>query len=65
MEPIGTFARANGEQMVVHRCGGCGTERHNRIAADDNSLALLRLQAIAPRRGKAADDIYDDEAVAS
>jgi len=54
MQPIGTFSRGNGEQMVVHRCGGCGAERHNRIAADDNSHALLRLQPIAPRRGKQA-----------
>ena len=48
MEPIGTFHRPNGEQMVVHRCGGCGAERHNRIAADDNAVALLRLQPVRP-----------------
>ncbi len=65
MEPIGTFARSNGEQMVVHRCGGCGAERHNRIAADDNPIALLRLQPVAPRRGKAAEQEVEDEAIAS
>ena len=29
--------------MVVHRCNGCGIERQNRVAADDNPTALLRL----------------------
>ena len=48
MEPIGTFHRQNGEQMVVHHCGGCGAERHNRIAADDNAVALLRLLPVRP-----------------
>jgi hypothetical protein len=65
MEPIGTFARDNGEQMVVHRCGGCGTERHNRVAADDSAIALLRLPPIAPRRGKYAIETSADEAIAS
>lgn len=65
MEPIGTFYRANGEQMLVHRCGGCGVERHNRVAADDNPLALLRLEPVAPRRGKAAAHTTDDDAIAS
>lgn len=56
-EPIGTFYRENGEQMIVHRCGGCGAERHNRIAADDSPVVLLRLQPVAPRRGKIAREI--------
>jgi hypothetical protein len=43
MAPIGTFAQRNGEQSVVHRCLGCGIERHNRVAADDNPLLLMRL----------------------
>lgn len=53
-EPIGTFYRGNGEQMILHRCTGCGAERHNRIAADDSPVILLRLEPVAPRRGKAA-----------
>jgi hypothetical protein len=65
MEPIGTFYRQNGEQMVVHRCGGCAAERHNRVAADDNTVALLRLEPIAPRRGKYAESIPVDDAKAS
>lgn len=65
MEPIGTVARPNGEQMVVHRCRGCATERHNRVAADDNPFALLRLPPIAPRRGKMAGVARNDDAIAS
>ena len=48
MAPVGTFFRRDGEQMVVHRCNGCGIARQNRIAADDNPLALLRLPVVAP-----------------
>jgi hypothetical protein len=65
MEPIGVFNRAIGEQMVVHRCRGCGAERHNRIAADDQAIALLRLPPVAPRRGKLAEPALADDAVAS
>lgn len=54
MEPVGVCARPNGEQLVVHRCRGCGAERQNRIAADDNPLALLRLPPVAPPHGRSA-----------
>lgn len=50
MPAVGTFFRSNGEQMVLHRCNGCGIERQNRIAADDNQLALLRLEVVQPPR---------------
>lgn len=43
MPAVGVSYRTNGEQMVIHRCNGCGIERRNRVAADDNPLALLRL----------------------
>ena len=46
MAPVGTFARPNGEQVLVHQCAGCGFQRHNRIAADDNWLAVMRLPLI-------------------
>jgi hypothetical protein len=36
--------------MVVHRCNGCGIERQNRVAADDNPTALLRLAPVRPAR---------------
>lgn len=48
MEPIGVLARRNGEQAVVHRCRGCGVERHCRAAADDNPLLFMKLPPIAP-----------------
>ena len=43
MPAIGVAYRPDGEQMVIHRCNGCGIERQNRIAADDDPAALLRL----------------------
>jgi RNHCP domain len=54
MAPIGAFQRPNGEHVLVHRCLGCGFERFNRIAADDNFdlvLALPELPARSARRG--------------
>jgi RNHCP domain len=50
MPAIGVAYRSNGEQMVVHRCNGCGIERQNRVAADDNPIAMLRLSPVAPVR---------------
>jgi hypothetical protein len=47
MQPIGVAFRPNGEQMIVHRCLGCGAERRNRVAADDNTVACMRLAPIA------------------
>jgi hypothetical protein len=49
MAPAGLFARPDGEQVLVHRCLTCGFERHNRVAADDNPLAVLRLPLVPPR----------------
>jgi hypothetical protein len=43
MAPIARFTRPNGEPMVVHRCLGCGFERNNRLAADDNMLLIEEL----------------------
>ncbi len=45
---VGLFARPSGEQVIVHRCLGCGFERHNRVAADDNPLAVMRLPLVDP-----------------
>lgn len=56
MTPAGTFFRPNGEQVLLHRCLGCGFERHNRIAADDNPLLLMRLALIEPRLGGQQDE---------
>lgn len=49
MAPVGVFARRNGEQAIVHRCLGCGFERHNRIAGDDDIAAVMRLPIVEPR----------------
>jgi hypothetical protein len=43
MAPIARFTRPNGEPMIVHRCLGCGFERNNRLAADDNMLLFEEL----------------------
>jgi hypothetical protein len=47
MEPIAVTVRADGEWALVHRCAGCSAVRVNRIAGDDNPLALMRL-AVRP-----------------
>jgi hypothetical protein len=49
--PAGVFARPNGEQALVHRCVGCGFERHCRVAADDDVTAVMRLAVVEPRLG--------------
>ncbi len=43
MEPISIAARGDGEWVVIHKCGGCGQLRTNRVAGDDDELALLAL----------------------
>ena len=56
MAPIGAFQRPNGEHVVVHRCLGCGFERFNRIAADDDFDLVLALPVVAPRSARRDDD---------
>lgn len=43
MEPVGTWFRRNGEQVIVHRCLGCGETRNCRVAADDYHGACMHL----------------------
>lgn len=52
MEPLGQFQRPNGEHVLVHRCLGCGLERFNRIAADDDFELVLSLPEVAPRTSR-------------
>ncbi len=52
MAPVARFDRPGGEPVLVHRCLGCGLERHNRLAADDNLALLIRLPLVAPRVGQ-------------
>ena len=47
MEPIALWVRRGGEWSIVHRCQQCGILRANRIAGDDNELALMSL-AVRP-----------------
>ena len=43
MEPIAVWVRDGGEWAILHRCKECGVIHSNRIAADDESLALMKL----------------------
>ena len=49
MEPLGAFMRGKGEHVIVHRCLGCGFQRHNRIAGDDDYELVLALPRLKPR----------------
>ena len=49
MAPIGVFERPNGEEVIVHRCAGCGFERFNRVGADDDEAQVAALPSVAPR----------------
>lgn len=62
MAPVGTFHRPKGEQVIVHRCLGCGLERHCRVAADDNIVACLHLPLVPPRTGRVEVVTADEEA---
>jgi hypothetical protein len=43
MEPIAVWARPGGDWAIIHRCRSCGELHSNRIAGDDNELALMAL----------------------
>jgi hypothetical protein len=43
MEPVAVWARPGGDWAIIHRCRKCGVMHSNRIAGDDNELALLSL----------------------
>lgn len=47
MEPVAVWVRKGGEWAIVHRCRKCGTFHSNRIAGDDNEVALMSL-AVRP-----------------
>jgi RNHCP domain len=61
MEPIGAFQRPNGEHVLVHRCLGCGFERFNRIAADDNFELVLALPILPARSARPGDGALQSE----
>ncbi|UCD76747.1 MAG: RNHCP domain-containing protein [Phycisphaerales bacterium] len=43
MAPVAIDVHSDGEWSIIHRCTGCGALRTNRIAGDDQELALLQL----------------------
>ncbi|PJN41407.1 RNHCP domain protein [Streptomyces sp. CB02959] len=43
MEALGMSVRPDGEWLLIHQCRSCGRLSANRIAGDDNPLALLHL----------------------
>lgn len=45
MEPIGVWIRAGGEWALIHRCSTCGVFKSNRIAGDDDEVALFAIAA--------------------
>lgn len=47
MRPIAVWVKPDGEWCVLHRCDRCGVIKANRIAADDDEGALLKL-AVRP-----------------
>jgi hypothetical protein len=61
MQPIGAFQRLNGEHVIVHRCLGCGFERFNRIAADDDFDLVLALPMVPPRSARRDENGGDGE----
>lgn len=64
MAPVGVFQRPKGELVVVHRCLGCGFERHNRAAADDDFTFLQSLPLVVPRvkTGRGHDGALEETA---
>ncbi|OGO32757.1 MAG: hypothetical protein A2Z29_08010 [Chloroflexi bacterium RBG_16_56_11] len=46
MEPVAISVRKK-EWVIIHRCTVCGALRENRVAGDDNEMALLSL-AVRP-----------------
>jgi len=47
MEPVAVSVRRDKEWVLIHRCVDCGALKENRIAGDDNEVALLSL-AVRP-----------------
>ncbi|MEU7137330.1 RNHCP domain-containing protein [Streptomyces sp. NPDC046261] len=43
MEALSLSVRPDGEWLIIHQCLSCGELSANRIAGDDNALALMRL----------------------
>jgi hypothetical protein len=46
MDPVGIWAKDDGEWSILHRCRSCGFIRANRIAADDDEILLFAIAAL-------------------
>ena len=49
MRPVMTRILPGCDIQILHRCEGCGHEKWNRIAADDNYVTLLALDSLSPK----------------
>ncbi|WP_405577598.1 RNHCP domain-containing protein [Streptomyces sp. NBC_01092] len=54
MEALSLTVRPDGEWLLIHQCQSCAGLSANRIAGDDNALALIRLALRPLRDGRAA-----------
>ncbi|MBT1098010.1 RNHCP domain-containing protein [Streptomyces chartreusis] len=54
MEALSLTVRPDGEWMLIHQCRTCAGLSANRIAGDDNALALMRLALRPLQDGRAA-----------
>ena len=54
MAPIAIDVHCDGEWSIIHRCTGCGALRTNRIAGDDQELALLQVVLRPLAEGRSA-----------
>ena len=43
MEPITVWVRRGGDWAIIHQCRSCGALHSNRIAGDDNEVALVSI----------------------
>ncbi len=65
MRPRGLIERRNGEQMILHECLGCGKTQPTRVAADDNTVLLMRLEPIGlPEDAQTVEFATEDEEIA-
>jgi len=60
MKPVALYTRVSGEQVIVHQCLGCGFQRFNRVAADDNPIAVMELPPFEPSVGDETE-LEDDD----
>ncbi|TDC18402.1 RNHCP domain-containing protein [Streptomyces sp. 8K308] len=54
MEALSLTVRPDGEWMIIHQCLSCDELSANRIAGDDNALALMRLALRPLQDGRVA-----------